>query len=191
MTANGIAQIVLYAVILTALAYPLGIYMARVYEGTFGFVNGRLARGERLFLRLVGSSPDHEQNWKSYAGSVVVFSIVFMVLLYLLLRRQGASAAEPRPHAGRHGPDRPQHHRQLRHQHQLAVLRRRVHDVLPDADGRPGGAELRLGRGRHGRAGRRDPRVRPPHDQRISATSGSTSTARWSTSCCRCRSCWP
>jgi len=71
MTANGIAQIVLYVVILTALAYPLGIYMARVYEGTFGFVNGRLATGERAFLRLVRSSPDHEQNWKSYAGSVV------------------------------------------------------------------------------------------------------------------------
>ncbi len=95
MTANGIAQIVLYAVILTALAYPLGIYMARVYEGTFGFVNGRLAKGERLFLRMVGSSPDHEQNWKSYAGSVVVFSIVFTVLLYLLLRWQAHLPLNP------------------------------------------------------------------------------------------------
>ena len=95
MTANGIAQIVLYVVILTALAYPLGMYMARVYEGTFGFVNGRLAKGERLFLRLVGSSPDHEQNWKSYAGSVVIFSIVFTVLLYLLLRWQAHLPLNP------------------------------------------------------------------------------------------------
>src|SRR6476659_4710138 len=95
MTANGIAQIVLYAVILTALAYPLGLYMARVYEGTFGFVNGRLARGERASLRLVGTSPDHEQNWKSYAGSVVVFSIVFTVLLYLLLRWQAHLPLNP------------------------------------------------------------------------------------------------
>src|SRR5689334_3031749 len=95
MTANGIAQIVLYVVILTALAYPLGIYMARVYEGTFGFVNGRLAKGERLFLRLVGSSPDNEQNWKSYAGSVVIFSIVFTVLLYLLLRWQAHLPLNP------------------------------------------------------------------------------------------------
>ena len=95
MTANGIAQIVLYAVILTALAYPLGLYMARVYEGTFGFVNGRLAEGERAFLRLVGFSPDHEQNWKSYAGSVVIFSIVFTVLLYLLLRWQAHLPLNP------------------------------------------------------------------------------------------------
>ena len=69
MTGNGIAQLLLYAVILTALAYPLGIYMARVYEGQYGFVTGGLlARVERLFLRLVGSDPEHEQNWKSYAG---------------------------------------------------------------------------------------------------------------------------
>src|SRR4029079_1153675 len=95
MTANGIAQIVLYAVILTALAYPLGIYMARVYEGSFGFVNGRLARGERLFLRLVGSSPEREQNWKGYAGSVVVFSVVFTVLLYLLPRWQAHLPLKP------------------------------------------------------------------------------------------------
>ena len=95
MTANGVAQIVLYAVILTGLAYPLGIYMARVYEGTFGFVNGRLARGERLFLRLVGSSPEHEQTWKGYGGSVVIFSIVFTVLLYVLLRWQAHLPLNP------------------------------------------------------------------------------------------------
>jgi K+-transporting ATPase ATPase A chain len=95
MTGEGIAQIVLYAVILTGLAYPLGIYMAGVYEGTYGFVNGRLAKGERLFLRLVGSSPDHEQNWKGYAGSVLLFTACFTVLLYLLLRSQGHLPLNP------------------------------------------------------------------------------------------------
>ena len=53
------------------------------------------------------------------------------------------------------------------------------------ADGRAGGAELRLGRGRHGRARRRDPRVPQPRRRRRSATSGRTSPARCSTSCCR------
>ena len=95
MTANGIAQIALYVVLLTALAYPLGIYMARVYEGQIGFVNGRLARVERLFLRLVGSSPDHEQDWKAYAGSVLVFTICFTVLLFLLMRWQGHLPLNP------------------------------------------------------------------------------------------------
>ena len=95
MTFQGTAQLIFYAVVLTGLAYPLGIYMARVYEGKLGLVNGRLAVGERWFLRLVGSDPEHEQNWKQYAGSTLVFTIVFTVLLYLLLRSQGHLPLNP------------------------------------------------------------------------------------------------
>ena len=95
MTFQGTAQLIFYAVVLTGLAYPLGIYMARVYEGKIGLVNGRLAVGERWFLRLVGSDPEHEQNWKQYAGSTLVFTIVFAVLLYLLLRSQGHLPVNP------------------------------------------------------------------------------------------------
>ena len=95
MTAQGIFQLVVYAVVLTALAYPLGVYMARVYEGKLRLVNGRLAAGERLFLRLVGSDRDRDQNWKQYAGSVLIFSGVFVVLLYLLLRSQGHLPLNP------------------------------------------------------------------------------------------------
>ncbi len=95
MTFDGVAQIVLYAVALTALAYPLGIYMSRVYEGKIGFVNGRLAAGERLFLRIVGTDPEHEQDWKQYALSTLVFSMLFTALLYLMLRSQGHLPLNP------------------------------------------------------------------------------------------------
>src|SRR4249920_708803 len=95
MTFQGTAQLIFYAVVLTGLAYPLGIYMARVYEGKLGLVNGRLAVGERWFLRLVGSDPEREQNWKQYAGSTLVFTIVFTVLLFLLLRSQGHLPVNP------------------------------------------------------------------------------------------------
>jgi potassium-transporting ATPase potassium-binding subunit len=95
MTFQGTAQLIFYAIVLTGLAYPLGIYMARVYEGKIGLVNGRLAVGERWFLRIVGSDPEHEQNWKQYAGSTLVFTIVFVVLLYLLLRSQGHLPVNP------------------------------------------------------------------------------------------------
>ena len=47
---------------------------------------------------------------------------------------------------------RPEHRGELRDQHELAVLRGRVDDVLPDPDGRDHGADLRLGRGRDGGA---------------------------------------
>ena len=95
MTFQGTAQLIFYAVVLTGLAYPLGIYMARVYEGQLGLVNGRLAVGERWFLRLVGSDSEREQNWKQYAGSTLVFTLVFAVLLYLLLRSQGHLPVNP------------------------------------------------------------------------------------------------
>ena len=50
-----------------------------------------------------------------------------------------------------------QHRGQLRHQHELAELRRREHDEPPHADGGAGGAELRVGRRRARRGRRPDP----------------------------------
>jgi K+-transporting ATPase ATPase A chain len=86
---QGIAQIVVYAVVLVALAYPLGLYMARVYASP------RLPLGglERRFVGLVGGG--REQDWKSYGKTVLVFSAVFSALLYALLRLQGHLPLNP------------------------------------------------------------------------------------------------
>ncbi|MGE5691198.1 MAG: potassium-transporting ATPase subunit KdpA [Pseudomonadota bacterium] len=103
MTANGIAQIAVYAAVLTLVAYPLGLYMARVYNGTLR-VPRWLDAIERGFLRLVGSRPDAEQTWKAYAFSALTFMGVFSALLYALLRLQGSLPLNPdglgavRPH---------------------------------------------------------------------------------------------
>jgi potassium-transporting ATPase potassium-binding subunit len=94
VTGNGIAQIVLYLVILTALAYPLGAYMARVYSGTLRMPRW-LTAPERGFYRLVGTNADEEQGWKSYGKTALVFMGVFAVLLYLLLRLQGHLPLNP------------------------------------------------------------------------------------------------
>ena len=94
MSAIGIGQIVFYAVVLVVLAYPLGIYMARVYSD--GFRAPRwLAAPERGFYRLVGTRPDRQQDWKRYATSALVFMAVFSVLLYLLLRLQSSLPLNP------------------------------------------------------------------------------------------------
>ena len=94
MTGNGITQIVLYLVILTALAYPLGIYMTRVYTGTLRIPRW-LAAPERGFYRLVGTRAEQEQGWKPYAVTALVFMFVFAVLLYVLLRLQGHLPLNP------------------------------------------------------------------------------------------------
>ncbi len=80
---QGWAQIVVYAVVLIALSYPLGIWMARVYTRERGDVV------ERGFLRLLGRDASGDQDWKHYGKSVVVFSVAFMAFLYGLLRLQG------------------------------------------------------------------------------------------------------
>ncbi len=94
MTGKGITQIVLYLVILTALAYPLGIYMAHVYAGTIRFPRW-LTAPERGFYRLMGTKADAEMGWKAYAKTVLVFMGAFAVLLYLMLRLQGHLPLNP------------------------------------------------------------------------------------------------
>jgi K+-transporting ATPase ATPase A chain len=84
VSGQGIGQILVYVAVLIALAYPLGLYMARVYTAP----RLPLAFLERGFLRLVGGG-GREQDWKGYAKAVLVFSVVFSALLYAILRLQG------------------------------------------------------------------------------------------------------
>ncbi len=91
MSTQGIAQIVFYAVVLTLLGYPLGIYMSRIYEADTA-PGGRFLRAiERRFLRSVGvhDQESSEQTWQGYAKTVMIFSVVFFAALYTLLRIQG------------------------------------------------------------------------------------------------------
>jgi len=88
MNGQGIAQILLYAVALVTLGYPLGLWMARIYvaprpAGRF------FANIENGFLRLVRADASREQNWKSYGKTVLVFSVLFWALLYVIQRAQG------------------------------------------------------------------------------------------------------
>src|SRR5215510_12144177 len=90
MSGQGWAQIVFYAVVLVALGYPLGLFMARVYSAEPGRgIFGWLAAGERGFCRLVRVDARREQDWKSYAKTVLVFSVLFSLLLYAIQRAQG------------------------------------------------------------------------------------------------------
>jgi len=86
LSGQGIAQIIVYAIVLIALGYPLGLYMARVYAP--GFRVGWLSGLENGFYRLVRTDREREQDWKSYSKSVLVFSILFFGVLYALQRLQ-------------------------------------------------------------------------------------------------------
>ncbi len=76
------ATIVLYSILLIALTPPLGAYLYRVYTRP---ETGRL---ERVVYRLIGVNPQAEQSWRRYASSVLWFSAISMLFVYVLFRLQ-------------------------------------------------------------------------------------------------------
>jgi potassium-transporting ATPase potassium-binding subunit len=88
MTFLGWLTIVLFAVVLTAIAMPLGRYMAAVYTGERTFLDPLFRTPERLLYRIMRVDPERGQDWKAYAKSVIIFSLAGWLLLYLILRTQ-------------------------------------------------------------------------------------------------------
>ena len=88
----GLAITIITLVIALGLTWRyLGSYMAAVFDGRVHF----LGWAERPVYRLLGTSPEKEQNWKRYAGSLVIFSAVAMGVTYLLVRLQGSLPLNP------------------------------------------------------------------------------------------------
>jgi potassium-transporting ATPase potassium-binding subunit len=90
VTFAGWLTIVLFVVILSALALPFGGYLAKVYAGERVFLSLIFASPERFLYKVLRVDPKREQDWKAYAKSLIVFSLAGWLLLYLILRTQNA-----------------------------------------------------------------------------------------------------
>ncbi len=88
MTANGVAQILIFFAIVAAIAVPLGTYMARVFSGERTFLSPVFAPVERVIYSLCGVDQKREQGWVTYAVAMLLFNLVCFVTLYALLRLQ-------------------------------------------------------------------------------------------------------
>jgi len=95
MTASSWFQLILYFVVLLALARPLGTFMANVYEGKRTFLDPVLGPVERLIYRLSGVKADQDMNWKIYALTVMIFNVLGLFVVYLLQRVQGFLPLNP------------------------------------------------------------------------------------------------
>ena len=95
MTARGWLEIALYVGLLTALTPLVGGYMARVYRGEPLMLARLLGPLERLLYRALRVTPHAGQNWKQYSRSALIFSGVFWVALYVVLRTQGIHPFNP------------------------------------------------------------------------------------------------
>jgi K+-transporting ATPase ATPase A chain len=95
MTANGWLQFVIYSIVLILTVRPVGIYLARVFEGERTWLDPLLRPIERLTYRLCGVNADHEMNWREYAFAMLGFSAISMLVTYGIERLQAVLPFNP------------------------------------------------------------------------------------------------
>lgn len=100
MTANGWLQILVFLALILAVTKPLGVFMARVFSREKNCLDPVLRPIERLVYRVTGVDENHEMPWTEYAASMLLFSLVSMILLYLIQRLQGYLPFNPQKFAG-------------------------------------------------------------------------------------------
>jgi potassium-transporting ATPase potassium-binding subunit len=91
MTVNGWIQISFFGICVLLVAKPLGLYLVRVYDGSLGW----LRPVERIMYRICGVDPSEDQHWTRYAGAMLIFSAVSMLLTYVVLRLQDRLPLNP------------------------------------------------------------------------------------------------
>ncbi|MFZ0034469.1 MAG: potassium-transporting ATPase subunit KdpA [Sedimentisphaerales bacterium] len=95
MNWNNLIQSVIFLSVLLLLVKPLGIYFARIYEGTPAGLNVWFAPAERWIYRLSGIKPETGMSWKTYAVAMMVFNIIGLLVVYVLQRLQSYLPANP------------------------------------------------------------------------------------------------
>ena len=85
---QGWLQIAVFFAITTACVPLLGGYMAKVFTGQRVWLSPVLAPVERATYRVLRVDPGRSQSWKAYAGALIVFSGLFWLVLYAILRTQ-------------------------------------------------------------------------------------------------------
>src|ERR1700686_864511 len=95
MTINGWLQIVVFLGLIFAVTKPLGVFITRVFARERTFLDPVLRPIERLLYRVTGGDESHEMRWTEYATTMLVFSAVSMLMLYLIQRIQGMLPLNP------------------------------------------------------------------------------------------------
>jgi K+-transporting ATPase ATPase A chain len=100
MNIAGWAEIALTIAITVALAWPLGAFLARVWQGERTWLDPVLKPVERGLYAACGIKPDSQQTWLGYAASFLAFSAASFLILFLTLRFQNLLPLNPQGFAG-------------------------------------------------------------------------------------------
>jgi potassium-transporting ATPase potassium-binding subunit len=95
MTANGWLQILFFLALTLAVTKPMGLFMTHVFNRERTFLDPVLGPLERLIYKLTRVDAAREMRWTEYAIAMLLFSLVSMLVLYLIQRLQGVLPLNP------------------------------------------------------------------------------------------------
>ncbi len=96
MSTHGWLQFLLFSIVLLASVRPVGVYMARVFEGERTWLDPVLRPFEKLIYKLSGVNAEQEMNWRQYALAMLAFAAVSLVITYVIERTQQWLPLNPR-----------------------------------------------------------------------------------------------
>ena len=100
MTVSGWLLILGFVVLVALIARPIGLYLDAVFADRRTWLRPALRPVERALYRLAGLDERAEQDWKSYAGSIIAFSLICTLFVYVVLRIQNVLPLNPQGFAG-------------------------------------------------------------------------------------------
>lgn len=92
---STVIQYILYLAVLVVLAIPLGAYIKKVMNGEKTFLSKILTPCENAVYKVMRVNKEEQMNWKKYAVSVLIFSGIGLVFLFLLQLLQGVLPGNP------------------------------------------------------------------------------------------------
>ncbi len=101
MTTNGIMQILLFFAVVLLVTKPMGLYMARVFNGTRTLLSPIFVPVEKLIYKILGTNEEEDMHWTVYAFAMLMFTVVGIVSTYVLLRAQAHLPWNPKGFSGK------------------------------------------------------------------------------------------
>lgn len=97
---STVIQYILYLAVLVVLAIPLGAYIKKVMNGEKTLLSKILTPCENAVYKVMKVNKEEQMNWKKYAASVIIFSGIGLVFLFLLQLLQGVLPGNPQGLSG-------------------------------------------------------------------------------------------
>ncbi|MBI4733347.1 MAG: potassium-transporting ATPase subunit A [Rubrobacteridae bacterium] len=95
MLGSDMLQLILYFVVLLLLAFPLGLFMSKVFNRDRTFLDPIMRPLESLIYKFGRIDPTKEMGWKEYAFAVLIFNILGFAAVFFIELAQGALPLNP------------------------------------------------------------------------------------------------